>query len=303
MQLPFAKYLLWLHLRGQTVTEIDRTLDELSFPRVGAGVHASYAQRAAGLPLSHMTRKRLLRSVYNAEIDLPTFTKLGLREVYQTLDPDHVVPEQISEILGNPILRVALESCLLAKVGQDEIKALVIQTHKVELNDAVVTLYQRIYFDTASMTKVDWREYLRTCTEDNYIYVRYLAALTQPIDEVLHLVGLPTKPVFSNLLRSILSTAEYKFKRYSGHGTQEGDELAMKWAKAGIVAGVQYEKFSAADATDFSAVLQTEFEFLPDDIPNVTGEMLSCVVSDKSEEQDKAVIHNPPPLIQPEFEV
>lgn len=302
MQLPFAKYLTWLHLTGKPITWIDRCLDELSFPRINVGVHAEYARRASALPLSPMARKRVAKEIYNGDIDLPVFTKLGFKDLYaqysgQAMDP------VVTAVLGNPVMRIAIECCLAAKMGFDDIKALVLQTHKIELTEGALEYYSRVYFDLAPMTKPDWREYLGLCTEDPYLHSRYFAALTQPVDEMLHLVGLPTKPIFSTLLRSILSTAEYKFKRYAGHGTLEGDELAIKWAKAGIVAGVQYEKFSSADATDFSAVLQTEFEFLPDDLPNVTGEMLAGVKPPEAEEQQKAKIHNPPPLVQPELEV
>ena len=91
-------------------------------------------------------------------------------------------------------------------------------------------------------------------------------------------MGLPTKKGFSDFLKNILNTSDYKFRYYAAHNTEEFEGQARAWAKIGMDAGVQLEKFSAGDVTDLRSRVQTAFEFRNDPIPDLPTDMLSEIL-------------------------
>lgn len=307
MTLPAHRYLIWLFLRGMELPLVLEHLEELSLPRPSTEMLNEYRSIAENTPMSVMTKRRLARNEFLAQ-DQEIFKKLRLEEHYlkhcgKPLEGTNERAWQDTQaLIANPVARVAVECCLAAGMKLEEIRQLVKHTHEIDFTDPGFELYQRVYFDCAAQNKRSWREYLKMLSRDPYSYVRFMAALTQSKDEVLHLVGLPTKPAFSNFLKKVLSKAEYKFGYLSGLGTGDGDDSARKWAKIGVIAGIQYEKFAAADVTDFSTTLQTEFEFIEDGIETVTGEMLSAV---KPESLESAQGSKAPaaPVLSPDLEV
>lgn len=301
MHIPHTRYATWLAI-SLDADQLATKLDELSLPAMTVPQLADIVQRAVQLPLSPGLRRRLEKKAYSDQ-DEAIFQKLGFGEIYRSTYGRESLWEEIAALLVNPTLRVALESTLLADLKPHELSQMIQVNYKVILSERGIELYCKYFFDYKKLSRLDWREYLKQLTNDVYIYVRYQTALLQPQAETLHLVGLPSKPAFSQFLGSILSTAEYKFRRYSAQGSVEGDAAAQKWAKLGIEAGAKYEKFSSQDVTDFAATVQAEFQYIDSSIEQITGEMLSDVKPPSIEEIEKASVPIPPPLNQPETEV
>lgn len=281
MKLPYARSLTWLFLEQKPQAAIQEQLDEITLPLPDAHGMEELQEEAEKIPLSPATKRRLSRKEF-CEADLECFRRLGFSEAYlKTVN--HLTPEQsssweeVGRILRNPVVRVAIDCALLCKYGLDELVQLIPVILKEPVTEAGLGLYSRYFFDTQSMTKADWRAYLRICATLPYVYIRYHAALTKPRREALYLAGLPTRPAFTDFLKTVLATAEYKFEYYSRHNNQNSDAQARHWAKVGFDAGARYEKFSASDITDFAKTIQTQFEIENEDIPTIQGDMLSQV--------------------------
>lgn len=294
MGLPYHRYLLWQFVEGKDVNQVTRALDEASLPIPGVAVLSDYLKQSEELPLSAGTRRRLAKKALNAEFDYPIFKKLGLGDICQGT-------EKLNALLQNPVLRISLECLILAKVPLSEGMPLLQEQHGEVPDEDAVELYKQCFFDIVRMGKFEWRDYLKSCSTDSYLYTRYLTALTKPQSDLMHLLGLPSKPEYSRFLKNLLSTAEYKFKRYSGWDTAEGDSEARKWAKVGIEAGVRFDKFSSGDSKSLTEALQMEFDHAEAIIPDVTGEMLAATKPPTGEEAAQKVL--PPPALFPDMEV
>lgn len=312
MNIPYHRYLLWLMLEGKETQDILNHFDELSLPEPSEAVLVEYRTMAENLAVPPSVRRRILRRQPD-DNDIKILEKYGLGELYRWKVGPAFLDDwrrgnwsQVERIIGNPILRLAIECALLTGVKSLEefCQMLEVSTYKEQFGAPGIQFFIDHFFDHQKMSKVDWREYLKIAASDPYSYVRYHSALTQPRDDVMYLIGLPTKAAFSDFLKGILSTAEYKFRFYSTQGTEEGDKQAQKWAKMGIEAGTKYEKFSSSDVTDFAQTLQAEFEFIEPEIPQITGEMLSAVKPAEDQAKDQqSKIPAPAPLFQPETEV
>ena len=134
------------------------------------------------------------------------------------------------------------------------------------------------------------------------MYSRYFAALTKARDEVMHLVGLPTKKNFASFLDTVLVTSDYKFKFYSRQGTADGDRAARYWADIGVKAGERFEKYGARDATSFADVVQTEFEYVNEEIPMAEADLIATIKVPAALE-DRTQEAPAPALVQREEEV
>ena len=55
------------------------------------------------------------------------------------------------------------------------------------------------------------------------------------------------------------------------------DADARKWAKIGFEAGEKFEKYGAADASDFAALVQTEFHYVTSDIPTIDANIAAQI--------------------------
>ena len=309
MQLPFTRALLWLFIVGKSRDEIKCQLDEISLPTPDVKDWEEIELQASNLALSPSLRKRLAKRHYD-RLDLALLEKLGFDEIYckhvgnYTSSPKvEAAWDEVGRILKNPVLRIAIDVGILCKYKLEELVQILPQTYQENLSEAGIELYCKYFFNHTSMSKLDWRGYLRTNAEVPYAYVRYHAALTKPRDEALFLAGLPTRADFSGFLKTVLGTAAYKFQFYSRMNTPLADGQARSWAKVGFDAGVRFEKFSATDVTDFSKSIQTAFEYENEEIETLPPDLLTQI---KPPTEDKTVdsqIPTPGPMTQQEFEV
>jgi hypothetical protein len=308
MNLPFAKGLIWLYLEQQTDEFIEQQFDEITLPLPDPDILAEHKEAAAALPLSPAILKRLGHKKFE-QTDYQIFQKIGYGEAYLkttcSCDKETGLQDlwnEVHRLLRNPVARTAVDVGILCKYRFEDLVPMVSGTFHEVLTEKGLELYQKYFFDAASMTKLDWRAYLRICAGIPYLYLRIHTALTKPKKEAMHLAGLPAKAAFADFLKTVLATAEYKFEYYSRHNNQCSDNQARAWAKIGFDAGVKYEKFSASDVTDFSKAVQTEFESFNAEIPTISTDMLSEVKPPETEVESKSKAP-PVPVLAPDTEV
>jgi hypothetical protein len=276
-------------------------MDEITLPLPDEDVFDIYKEDAEKLPISPATKRRLARKEYS-ELDHAVFRRLGFEEIYLKSTSAQISGSQeqvklwdeVSRILRNPVVRVAIDCGLLCRYTLEDLAQMVPAVLREPITEAGLELYSRYFFDVTQMTKSDWRAYLKICSTLPYVYIRYHAALTKPRREALYLAGLPNKPAFTDFLKTVMATAEYKFEYYSRHNNQMSDGQARAWAKVGFDAGVRYEKFSASDITDFAKSVQTEFEITGEDIPMIQSDMLQQVRPPDVESTKKTDAPMPP---------
>jgi len=312
MRVPYERHLIWLCLTGKARDKISDIYDRLTIPRPTKETLDDIEMRVLEkFPISNGTRKRLERKQYD-EKDVSFFEALKFGYLYKVTFGDgqdelKVIHTELQEkILEHPTLRIAIECCIIKKMDSEEIAALSQAGYGVYVSKEAIEQFKNIFFNVDTFNKEDWRAYLNhvAAAQENYIYSRYFAALTKPKDEVMHLIGMPTKKTFSQFLETVLVTSDYKFKFYSRQNTMEGDRAARYWADVGVKAGERYEKFAAKDVTDFSNTIQTSFEYVNEDIPMATQDLLAEVKAPELEDKTKTGDHPAPPIpIQKETEV
>jgi len=287
MNLPYHRALLWLYVENHDEHHIKQQFDEVTLPLPDKDVLQDHQELATKLPLSPLTQKRVQQKKYD-ENDHKILQKLGFEEIYlKSVERAPEEWEEVSRLLRNPVCRVAIDVGILCRYSVEDLAQIIPVTFQEKVTETGLKLYHKYFFDHTRMTKADWRAYLRICAEIPYLYIRLHTALTKPKKEAMYLAGLPSKPAFTEFLKNVLATAEYKFDFYSRHNNKESDSQARSWAKVGFDAGVRYERFSSSDVTDFSKAVQTEFESLRNDMPTISTEMLSEVKPTGNEGEEK----------------
>jgi hypothetical protein len=275
--LPYHRALLWLYVEGHDEHHIRQQFDEVTLPLPDKDVLEEYQDLAAKLPLPPLSQKRVQQKKYE-ESDHRIFTKLGFEEIYlKSVERAPEEWEEVSRLLRNPVCRTAVDVGIICRYGVEDLSQVIPVTFQEKVTEAGLRLYHKYFFDHQRMSKADWRSYLKICAEIPYLYLRIHTALTKPKKEAMYLAGLPSKPAFTEFLKNVLATAEYKFDFYSRHNNKESDSQARSWAKVGFDAGVRYERFSSSDVTDFSKAVQTEFEAFKTDVPTISTDMLTEV--------------------------
>lgn len=301
IQLPFKRHLEWLLLEGRSKSEIERFYSNIQLPIPKEDDFDAAEDRIEGLIFPPITKRNLTRNMYTAQ-DRAIMKKYGYEEIYlRRMDQDTWKPqwEMVGKMLNHPVMRLAVDCCLVSGFEQDKLVELLPIQFNIAIDLGALELYTKYFFDHANMDKGGWRYYLRLLQEDVYSYERLFAALTKPKDEVLYMVGLPTSAQFGNFLKNVLATANYKFRYYARHNSPEADKAAEKWAKIGFKAGELDDKFSKGDMTDFAKFVQTDFEYIESDFKTIEPEMLGSVKPSISQPtlEKKTLAPPPPPTI------
>lgn len=272
-RLPFQRHLKWLIIEGVSFEAAADLYDNIQLPKPSLEHFKALQDDVETLPLSPATKRRLEKKIYH-ENDLFVLKKLGFEEIYlqRTKKSDW---SEVLKIINSPIMRVAIDCCLVANVPDEEICQLVVAAHNFQLSESTINVYKRYFLDVDVMRKNDWQAYLNLLADDKYTYSRIFTALTKSRDEVLHLIGLPTKAQFGTMLKNVMSTSHYRFEYFARQNSPEAQDQARKWAKVLMEAGAKHDKFGATDATDFSQLVQTEFVHIDGTIETVSPEMLA----------------------------
>jgi len=288
MSLPYRHHILWQLIEDRSDSDITAFYDNIQLPKPTAADLSQCRDKLSDMVIPPFALRNIKKDKVTAA-DVAVWNKLGFSEIYAKRTGDTVLELvwlNVSKLLNNPVMRVAIDCGLLVGLQPEELSQMASQSFGTGVDDAVLALYRKYFFDCGSFLKSDWRNYLRALQEDTYTHQRIYAALTKPRDEVLFMVGLPNKRQFSDFLRNVLATSDYKFRYYARQNNQESDDESRKWAKVGFDAGVRLEKFSATDATDFSKLVQTEFEYITPQILTISPEMLNEVRPPSLEDDD-----------------
>lgn len=274
-KLPYRKHFTWLCIEGLSLDDIQKYYSNIQIAAPSKKHFDGCQEHIKSLMVTPMMIKRLQRKIYN-ESDLSLWIKHGYGDIYLHRMGKNDWSE-VGKMLNHPVMRVALECSLVAGIPASDLSQLLPSVYYLPLSERSIEIYTAHFFDYESMGVEDWKNFLQLLAEDRYTHTRLFAALTKPREEVLHLVGLPSKVQFGNMLKNVMNTAHYRFEFYSRQSSPEAQEEARKWAKIMIDAGVKHEKFGATDATDFSNVIQTEFEYIEAPIETIAPEMLSAI--------------------------
>lgn len=239
-------------------------------------------------------RRNLSRGIFNPN-DSAIWDRLGYGEIHRRrCYANHpsktdlaAAWEEVGKLLSHPVMRTALDACTLAGVDEEKLSLVLPTVYHLSCSEAAQRLYKRYFADFEMWGKVDWKDYLDRLREDTYVYTRIFTALTRPRNEVYHLCGLPTEKQYSDFLKNVLAGAAYKFDYYARQNTAEADNEARKWAKVGFEAGEKFEKYGANDVSDFAKLVQTEFEYVTPQIPNLDAEMAAQIRPQIEDSKDK----------------
>lgn len=305
MRTPYRKYLEWLLLLEKDYESIRSIFFEQSLPEQKATVVEKAQEFLTTISLPPGVKRRVVKNKIIEE-DFAVLDRFGYgsfarvhsgRASQNTLTTHNKV---VVELIGHPVLRVAVECMLIKKLDLEELSALIQQSFGVTLGVTELAYYKNNYFDYKEMTRSDWVAYVESLADSPYTYRMIYTALTKPLEDVKQLVGLPTKKNFSAFLQTVLSTADYKFRQYAIRTGMDNDVQARKWAEVGIKAGERFEKFGEKDAKNFADTVQTEFEYVDMDVPNITTEMLSGISQVTGETEVKGSV-TPTPETHPEM--
>jgi hypothetical protein len=282
MRLPYRRHLLWLVALGASEEEVAAYYrnnsfpfpEELEFEKLRLDVDQSMLLPNGG-------RRRVERKRY-AESDHELLSKMGFGELYvqsiatDRLDGDRIKAwEEIGELIANPVMRVALECAIIAKAPPGDLPDLMQLGFRQTFGGQAYELYKEVFFDIKGWGKEDWKKLLELVSDDPFTYTRYFAALTKPRDEVFFLLGLPTEKQYSDFLKNVLLTADHKFRYWARLNDAGADDEAREWARIGIEAGEKHAKHAKKDIKNFADEVQTSFEYVTDEIPMATAEMLA----------------------------
>jgi hypothetical protein len=273
LSLPFHRHLKWLALEGLSAKDIQSYYDNVQMAQPTDAQVAAITEEAGKMLMPPITRRRLTRKLHAPE-DQAVWQRHGMEEIY--LHQMGVKPwVEIGPLLNHPVMRVAIECCLVAKLTHEEISQLLPSVYTLPLSPESVAIYVKYFFDHTNMARSDWQAYLNQISDDRHTHTRLFAALTRPQEEVLHMVGLPSRLKFGTMLKNIMNTAYYRHEHYARQQTPEAQEEARKWAKVTIEAGAKAEKFGSSDTKDFASLIQTAFQYENEEVEMLTPEMLA----------------------------
>ena len=269
MALPFAKHLEWLCFEGMDPKNIRKFYENVQLPLPTDKDINEATARISTMAVPNSVKKAVSRGIFKFE-DNSYWEKLGYGELHAwRCDRPTKYWPAVGRIINHPLMRVALDVCIITGMDYDKISILLPQTYRVEFQEPAIDLYKKFFGNFETFQKDDWGDYLERLRDDQYVYIRIFSALTKPRDEALILCGLPAEKAFSDFLRNVLASASYKYNYYVRQNTLAGDAEARKWAKVGFEAGEKFEKYGAGDVSDFAKLVQTEFEYVTPEIPTI----------------------------------
>jgi hypothetical protein len=304
---PYQKYLEWLCLLELSSEEIAKHFFDLSLPEPQ---ECAISQAGTDLTTKHHMspglRRRIVKNTPKDE-DIAFLDRIG----YGILARVHfkrasggllkIHQECIDLLIGHPVMRVAAECMMIRKVELDELSALIQSSFGMFISVEVLSHYHTNFFSPGGLNRTDWAQYVdHLASHEPYVYRMVYSALTQPLDDLKQMVGLPTKKNFSNVLQTILTTADYKFRQYATRGDDNNDRHARHWGELAMKAGERFEKYGQKDAKSFADSVQTEFTYVDDvEMPNATAEMLTSVVKIQDQNTPEGPV-TPTPETHPE---
>lgn len=203
---------------------------------------------------------------------------LELKDIWKLEKPYIREPEQktfrklLYDIHCDPELRLTINCLLIKGVPAIDVSQTVIAKYSALLKEEHIEFYSRFFFDPRRMTRADWKNYLGAA-DDREKRV-YFLALTETLDVLKSELELPSKVDVSGTLQYLLSRVILKAKEQLHVNTPEAGAEARKWIDKAVVLTEKYEKFRAADQSDFGKNLQLEFEYIETEFDTPDSDIL-----------------------------
>jgi len=176
--------------------------------------------------------------------------------------------KQVYDVLQDGILKITVNALLIKKLKVSEISRLVTTKFSVQITEKHIDIYSRYLFNSQKMTRVEWREYIKKCTDREKRV--YFIALTEDTEVLKTELDLPALAHVGESLQWLFTKSFLKAKTFMDVGTPEADLSAMRWSDQVVKLADKYEKYRSGDQHDFGKMLQMEFEFVdePFDTPD-----------------------------------
>jgi hypothetical protein len=160
------------------------------------------------------------------------------------------------DILYDHKLSISINALLIKKVNYSTIAQSMNIRYQLGLTDLILKVYQKYFFNSETMHRSDWREYLKGCNDwEQHVY---FTALTDSVDAVKFEIGLPASVKVTDELGFLLNKSFQKSKEHLRANTPTSAAEARKWIGVSLSLADKYEKYRDADTTDFGNALELE---------------------------------------------
>lgn len=154
--------------------------------------------------------------------------------------------------------RTALSLLLMRDFDLEDIINAFEEHFNVILDEEILTLSKKYFFDFDEMDSKDWNNLLNGLNDEESD--RLLIGRQQHSKQfVEHAIGIVPKLTFEEILNDIMATSYYKFKALVNQPLMDG--LAQRWANMAMVAGERKARFTAGDKRTLREDIQLQFDF------------------------------------------
>lgn len=195
--------------------------------------------------------------------------ELGIREMWEiqpeflhsdlrTLTLKSDAMRRACNVFSSASKRTAMMLMTVQNFDDEEIADAFAQHFSTELNEGILSLCRKYFFDTSQMRPTDWHNLLNVLPEEQR---DKLALVSQPQTKefIEYSVGKLPRLTYEEILHDIMVSSYYKFKSLADQPLM--DTMAQRWATLAMQAGEKKVKFTKGDRTDVGEDIQMRFDF------------------------------------------
>lgn len=272
MAVPYDLYTRFLITKGiGDLDSLNTSLEELSLPSITPKTFdTQYDLVYRSTPKGVQTQ--IERKSYSADF-LPWLKALEVDQLWYDQKPYENIIWKTTIKLAYDIhedlqLRTAINCLLIKAIPAGDIARMLSAKYSTLLQEEHILFYSRHFFDPRRMTRRDWRQFLRSCPDQEKN--SYFLALTEPTEAVKAELELNSKISVAEVLQFHLAKAHYRARECMSINTPSSAKEAREWLKTLTELVDKYEKYRATDNEDFARSVQMEFEYIdtPHDTPD-----------------------------------
>lgn len=287
MAIPHDLYIRYLVTKGcDSLGAVNSRLDELGIPRIWDDVfERQYNYVEKSVPPTIMKQ---MRSGRYEDKFIKWMEILGLKEIWLAEGPWAKKEMQaawklLKGCFSDRLIILTMNSLMVKLDNDQEISEIINSRFSAMLTPAHVALYRKYFFNCRTMTRSDWKDYLKNC--DNNEKHLYFTALTENIDVLKTELELPAVVSVASSLQFLFTKAFQKSKQYLKSSTPESNREARAWISQTMALADKYEKYKTGDKQDFSKQLLLEFDYVHDDIPAPDDDMLAQIMAEQQQKK------------------
>jgi len=162
------------------------------------------------------------------------------------------------DLFADPRKRTALSLLLMREFDVEDIISTFSEHFSYELDEKVITLSQKYFFDFSEMTPTDWHSLFNNLPPEER---DQLAVGREPHSRqfIEHSIGGTPNLTYEEVLNDIMVTSYYKFKALIDQPLM--DIMAQRWATMAMAAGEKKMKYTKGDRSDINEDIQMRFTF------------------------------------------